>query len=63
MTPLSKQKNNKKTNGYSVYIHFLIYRIMNKKNEKKPVEAKGMKKEAQAKECKCSTSEKKSVKK
>ena len=36
---------------------------MNKKNEKKQVEAKGTKKETQAKECKCSTSERKSAKK
>ncbi len=36
---------------------------MNKKNEKKQVETKGTKKENQAKECKCSTSDKKSAKK
>ena len=36
---------------------------MNKKNEKKQVETKGTKKEAQTKEGKCSTSEKKSAEK
>ena len=55
--------NRKDAVAQYIFIHFKIYRIMNKKNEKKQVEAKGTKKETQAKECKCSTSEKKSAKK